>query len=152
MDTKKPTLINGGIAVDDRGALSFINEAEAALKNVKRFYIVENFSLDTLRAYHGHLKEAKIAYPVSGSAIIICVKFGDPKNPDKNAPLEKFVLSSKKPTLLYIPPGYANGIKFLELGTKMLFFSTFTIEDAKSDDYRFPADFWGEEIWKVESR
>ena len=41
-----------------------------------------------------------------------------------------------------IPAGYANGIKSLEEGSKLIVFSSNNLEDAKEDDYRFPADMW----------
>ena len=54
-------VINGSVSVDGRGAVSFANDFE--FKNVKRFYIVENFSNKIIRAFQGHLKEAD---PVMG--------------------------------------------------------------------------------------
>ena len=27
-----------------------------------------------------------------------------------------------------------------------------TLEEAANDDYRFPADYWGADVWNVESR
>ena len=144
------TLIKGGIAVDDRGSLSFVNDFD--FQNVKRFYSVKNFSKGTIRAFHGHLKEAKYAYVAKGSAIVACVKMTSPINPDKNEKVERFVLSDKNPGILHIPAGYANGFRILEEGTIIIFFSTSTLEEAKGDDYRFPYNYWGEDVWKVENR
>ena len=50
-------LINGGIAVDDRGQLSFVNDFD--FKDVKRFYMVENHEKGFIRAWHGHKKDVK---------------------------------------------------------------------------------------------
>ena len=44
----KPHMIPGGIAVDDRGALRFINDF--AFEGVKRFYCVTNHRAGTVRA------------------------------------------------------------------------------------------------------
>ncbi len=89
---------------------------------------------------------------LAGSAIAAAVHMDDTIHPNKDNEVHRFILSSRKPCLLEIPAGYANGFKALEPGTKVMFFSTSTLEDSKGDDYRFPADYWGTEIWEVENR
>lgn len=148
--SKKPEIIEGGIAVDDRGQLTFANDF--SFENIKRFYIVENFSTDTIRAFHGHERESKYALVVSGSAIIAAVHMDDKKTPNKGNQVFRYVLSARKPSILFIPSGYANGIRSLENNTKIIFFSTSSIEESKGDDYRFPHNYWGEDIWNVENR
>ncbi len=61
----EPTIIPGGVAVDDRGSVRFVNDFD--FKNVKRFYQVENHRVGFIRAWHGHLKESKYVYVVRGS-------------------------------------------------------------------------------------
>jgi len=139
-------ILQGGVATDDRGALSYLNVVPLA--NFVRMYLVENFTTDTVRAFHGHKIEEKAALVVAGSAIIVVAKMeldilGSP---------ERYVLSARNPRLLRIPAGYANGFRALEPGTKILFFSSTTIEQAKTDDYRYPYDQLGKEIWGVENR
>ncbi len=142
-----PEILRGGTAVDDRGTLAYLNVAP--LGNVVRLYMIENFSTGTIRAFHGHKIEEKFALVVSGSAIIVLAKMvveARLEDPDR------YVLSARNPQLLYIPAGYANGFRSLEPNTKILFFSSTTIEEAKTDDYRFPYDYFGKEIWEVENR
>ena len=143
-------LIQGGVAVDDRGCLTFANDFN--FYGVKRFYQVQNFSTSTIRAFHGHLKEAKYVYVAKGSAIVAAVELDDVKSPSKNKKVNRFILSDKKPQVLFIPPKYANGFRPLEEDTRILFFSTSSLEESKGDDYRFPVDYWGEEVWEVENR
>ncbi len=147
---KEPAAIKGGYAVDDRGALSFVNDFD--FKGVKRSYMVENFSLDTVRAFHGHKKEAKYVYVVSGSAIVAAVEMDDTEKPNKANKVYRFVLSARAPQILFIPEGYANGMRSLEENTRIMFYSTSSLEESKGDDYRFPHDYWGNEIWSVENR
>ncbi len=147
---QEPFIIDGGVAVDDRGSLFFANTFD--FKGVKRFYAVENFSTETIRAFHGHLKEAKYAFVIAGTAIVAAVKMDDTQNPNKGNKVNRFVLSDKKPSILYIPAGFANGFRFLSNTGKIIFFSTSTTEESKGDDYRFPADYWGKEIWEVVNR
>lgn len=145
-----PVLIAGALAVDDRGSVSFVNDFGFA--SVVRFYCVRPFSLTVIRAWHGHKKEGKYVYPVSGSAIVAAVPFDHDTTPDRSAKVQRYVLSAAKPSVLYIPPGYANGFRPLEDHTSMMFFSTSTLEASKGDDYRFPPDYWGSQVWEVENR
>jgi dTDP-4-dehydrorhamnose 3,5-epimerase len=146
----EPRLISGGVAVDDRGQLTFANEF--TFDKIRRFYMVENFSTEVVRAFHGHLKEGKCVFVVAGSALVAAVALDDPLHPSKEVKVHRFVLSERQPRILSIPPGYANGFRSLEPQTRLIFFSTATTDDAKQDDYRFPFDYWGEDVWKVSFR
>lgn len=143
-------LIPGGITVDDRGTLTFANDFN--FYGVKRFYQVKNFSTSTIRAFHGHLEEAKYVFVAKGSAIFAAVKLENIGSPSKNQNVNRFILSDKKPQILFIPPKYAHGFRPLENDTRIVFFSTSSLEESKADDYRFPSDYWGKEIWEVENR
>ena len=146
----KPTIIKGGFAIDDRGQVTFCNDFD--FKNVKRFYMVENFSTDTIRAFHGHLKEEKYIFLVSGAARVCVVKLDNVEKPNKENQVYRFILSAKDPSILHIPAGFAHGTRFLEKDTKMVVFSTLSLEESKNDDYRYPYDYWGKKIWEVENR
>ncbi|TXT64896.1 MAG: putative NAD-dependent epimerase/dehydratase [Promethearchaeota archaeon] len=148
--TKAFEIIKGGVAVDDRGTVSFANDFH--FYGVKRFYQVENFMNTTIRAWHGHKNEAKYVYVTKGSAIVAIVKIDNFKNPSKNQKIHRFILSDKNPQILFIPPGFANGFRSIEEDTRIIFFSTSTMEETQSDDYRFPADYWGNKVWEVENR
>ncbi|MFW9873603.1 MAG: NAD-dependent epimerase/dehydratase family protein [Candidatus Thorarchaeota archaeon] len=143
-------LITGGVAVDDRGTLNFANEFN--FYGVKRFYQVQNFNISTIRAFHGHMNEAKYVYVSKGSAIVAVVKLDNIKSPSKDQKVYRYILSDRNPQVLFIPPSHANGFKPLEEDTRIIFFSTSSLEESKGDDYRFPADYWGNEIWEVENR
>ena len=138
---KNVNLINGGCAVDDRGQVSFVNEFD--FEGVKRFYQVENHSRGFIRAWHGHKKEGKYVYVASGSALIGVVNI-------ETEELSKFVLSAKSPKVLWIPAGNYNGFKSLEENTKILFFSTSTLEESLGDDIRQDWDKWN--IWEEDYR
>jgi dTDP-4-dehydrorhamnose 3,5-epimerase-like enzyme len=142
-----PGIIPGGLAVDERGQIAFVNGF--SLENIRRFYMVENFSTDTVRAFHGHLKEGKYVFVASGTALVAAVPLDSPLEPSRDVKPCRFVLSGRQPRVLHIPAGYANGFRALEPGTRILFYSTATLEESMQDDYRFPHDYWGEEIWKV---
>ena len=141
-------VIAGGVATDDRGKLQFINGVD--FSKVKRFYIVSNHTPQFVRAWHCHLLEGKFITVVKGSAVIGAVKVDDVNNPDKNALVTREVLSENNPKVMYIPPGYANGAMTLTEDTRIMYFSTATLEESKTDDYRFSYDYWS--IWGVERR
>lgn len=148
--SKEPSIISGGLAIDDRGQTSFVNGF--SFDRVRRFYMVENFSTEMVRAFHGHLKEDKFVFVVSGSAIVAAVRFDAPAHPSTDIKPHRFVLSERQPRILHIPAGYANGFRTLETGTRIVFFSTATLEDSGKDDLRFPYDYWGPDVWKADFR
>ncbi len=141
-------LIKGGLAVDDRGTVSFVNGFD--FKDVKRFYAVENHRRGFIRAWHGHKNEAKYVLAVKGSALVCAVKIDDWENPSKDAEVKRFVLSEKSPAVLYIPAGHANGFMSLTDDAKLMFFSTSSLEESLNDDYRFDARYWNP--WEIEER
>ena len=144
----EPTLIEGGLAIDDRGSLSFVNPFD--FSGVKRFYLVSNHRAGFVRAWHAHKKEAKFVFVASGAAVVGAVKVDDWANPSKGLPVKRFVLSGDKPSILHIPAGYANGFMNLTEDARVFFFSTTTIEESKGDDYRFDARHW--DCWQVVER
>jgi len=141
---EEPKLFCGNIYLDDRGILSFVNNFDFSDKGIKRFYMVENFSKGFIRAWHGHRKEGKYVLVVSGT-----IKLGI-MNIETKQLKSIYTLSSREPKILYIPPGYSHGFKTLEKGTKIIFFSTSTLEESRGDDIRFP---WNEQnIWDEDYR
>jgi len=140
-------IIDGGIAVDDRGKLTFVNDFD--FKNVKRFYMVENHTEGFIRAWHAHKKEGKYVFVPSGNILIGLVKIDDWDNP-QNKDINIYILSAAKPQVLYIPPGYANGFMNLVKETKVIFFSTSTLKESMGDDIRYAWDKWN--IWEIEKR
>jgi dTDP-4-dehydrorhamnose 3,5-epimerase len=144
----EPELLRGGLAVDDRGEVAFVNEF--AFADVKRFYTVSNHAQGFVRAWHAHRNEGKYVLVVSGAALVCCVEIDDWDNPSADLDVKRFVLSERSPAVLRIPPGYANGFMTLSPDAKLLFFSTSTLEESLGDDVRFPARFW--DPWSVEER
>lgn len=135
-----PQIIQGGTHVDERGKLVFFNQFDMA--RVKRFYVIEPAGTSTVRAWQGHKKEEKWFYVISGSFKVVLVQPDDWERPSNELPTEEFELTASKPQVLYIPGGYANGFKSLEPVSKMMVFSSFTVEESKGDDYRYDKGRW----------
>jgi dTDP-4-dehydrorhamnose 3,5-epimerase len=141
-------LIEGGLAVDDRGQVSFVNGF--GFEGVQRFYAVSNHRQGFVRAWHGHRREGKFVFAAQGSALVAAVRVDDWEHPSRDLPVERFVLSARKPAVLWIPPGFANGFMSLTRDAVLLFFSTSTVEESRLDDVRFPARHW--DPWQAEER
>ena len=124
---KKIKLIDADLHVDNRGELIFCNNFD--MSKIKRFYNITNFSNPFIRAWHGHKYEDKYIMVTKGST---------------------FVLSDKKPKLLYIPRGHAHGYKTLLPDTRLTIFSTSTLKESIKDDFRYEAYYWNP--WTIKER
>jgi dTDP-4-dehydrorhamnose 3,5-epimerase-like enzyme len=148
MTLQKPLLIRGSNAVDDRGSLSFVNDF--AFQNIKRFYVVSNHRAGFVRAWHAHRREAKYVTVVEGAAVVCAVAIDDWDTPSRDAEVVRHILSAIQPAILFIPPGYANGFMSLTPDSKLLFFSTATLDESRSDDVRYDSRYWNP--WEVVER
>lgn len=157
---EEPTIIKGGIAVDDRGIVKFCNDF--TFDGVTRFYTLENHQVGYVRAWHGHKQEVKYCTVLKGSALICCVPLMDfdeqhdlttmGYDDTKVAPdIYRFVLSEHKPEVLRIPGGYCNGFMALTEDALIVHFSTFTMEQQHDDDVRYPASVF-QQAWEIEQR
>ena len=144
----RPEIIPGGVSSDDRGRVFFANGFD--LSSCRRLYFVENFSVGTVRAWHAHRHERKWVVPVSGAALACCVEIDDWESPSADAEVHRFVLDSSNPSVLSVPPGYANGAMSLTPNTKLLYLSDASLDSSLGDDVRFPARHW--DPWQVAER
>lgn len=140
INLKNYQLIKGGIFTDNRGCLFHVNDFD--MTPIKRFYTIENSPSYPIRAWQAHKRESKWFYAVKGSFLIGLVKPDDWENPSQNLKVEKIVLNETESKVLYIPPGYANGLKALEENSKLMVFSNFTIQEATTDNIKFDINTW----------
>ena len=137
---QKPQFIKGGIFSDHRGTLSYVNDF--LFEGVRRFYCIEHKSTETIRAWQGHQREPKWFYVVTGSFKIVTVRPDNWEQPGTDLPVEEFELSADQPGILFVPGGYANGLKALTPGSRLMVYSGFTVEESSNDDFRFDPDLW----------
>ena len=137
-------ILEGGVSVDDRGTVSFCNSLD--FKTIKRFYMVENFSTDTVRGMHGHMKEEKFVLAVSGAALFVVCPLTEAKVLARD--FEKIVVRGS--SILWLSAGLAHGFRCLVPDTRLMFFSTATLEESKADDFRFPV--YNRDLWKAMDR
>lgn len=142
-----PFLIPGGSSVDDRGKMKFINDLSCGLQPgvgmlVKRIYTIENHKPQLTRAWHAHKLEEKIMIVLKGVAVLSVVEVDDFNSPNRLSEVKRFVLNEGTPAALWVPSGWANGLRTLVQGTLILVLSSVTLEQAKTDDFRYPAGMW----------
>ncbi len=135
-----PIEINGSSFSDTRGKLHFFNTFD--MGEIVRLYEIVPSDIQTIRAWQGHQKEKKWLYCNAGAFVVHLIKLDNADNPSQDIPSEKFLLDAKKPMILEIPGGYANGFKAMEEESKLLVFSNFGLEESKKDDFRYPAEQW----------
>lgn len=143
-----PRIIEGELVTDDRGEVSFVNGFH--FEGVKRFYLVSNHKVGFVRAWHAHRREAKYVTVVQGAAVVAAVHIDNWEHPSKDAKVHRFVLSARKPSVLCVPSGYANGFMSLTRNCKIMFLSTATLEESLKDDVRYDARCW--DAWQIVER
>ena len=148
MNKEKPRIIHGGVAVDDRGIVTFCNDFNLQECGIKRFYTLQNHRRGFVRAWHGHIKEAKYITVLSGVAVVgVFWLFHGRRAPDD---VYRYTLYPNG-DILYIPPSYANGHMSLVDNTIVMHFSTVSMDETKGDDVRLPWDTVPG-VWEVEQR
>lgn len=136
----KPTLIQGDNFRDNRGQISFVNDFD--LTPVKRFYAIKHPDKSVVRAWQGHRQESKWFKCISGSFVVAWKKIDDFENPiDGNIP-DYVILKEDINSVLFIPPGYANGLKALEENSEIFVFSDHKLDESLDDKIRFDKDLW----------
>lgn len=145
---RTPELIDGIKFLDDRGTLIALHFPDYFAP--KRFYLVSNWQNGFVRAWHGHELESKLVLVAEGAGQISIVSLEDEKLNASNAIVQSYFLDASSSSAIYIPAGYANGMKSLTKNSKFLVFSDKTLEESKDDDIRFPYDYW--DVWEAKRR
>lgn len=139
-ENKYPRILKGGIHTDDRGQIFFVNDMK--FDTIERFYIINNSDENPLRAWQGHKIDNKYFYCIQGVIKVHYVKIDDWEFPSKNLKVESVVLSAAESNIFHIPEGFANAIESLEMGSKLISFSTLALDRTSEDDVRFESDMW----------
>lgn len=136
----KTTHLKGGTFSDERGILSFVNEFD--LSPVKRMYSIVHPDKSVVRAWQGHQQESKWFKCIKGRFVVAWKKIDDFSNPSPLPPPEHAILDSNQPEILFIPPGYANGLKALDVNSEIMVFSDYNLGESLDDKIRFDKDLW----------
>ena len=140
LSLQTPVLIEGGCHVDARGSLSFVNGFD--FQGVERFFWVHSAEAGVLRGWSGHQREHRWFSVVHGEVLVAVVRPDGWQSPSRDLPVTRFRLSAVCPQVLHVPPGHATGSLNLDPGAILLIFSSGTLDQSKTDDFRFPVDRW----------
>lgn len=133
-------IIEGGISVDGRGAISYVNGFD--MSDVKRFYVIHQNDTSVIRAWHGHQFEKKYFYVLEGSFTMALVAIDNWQNPSTSLTPEIFTISSEKSEVLCVPEGYASGIKANKPDSILMVYSNKLLPEAINDSWRYEKDLW----------
>lgn len=144
----KPIIERAPLHVDDRGSVycPFDHNGDGDVGLIKRTYVVQNWKVGMIRAWHGHRKGWTGMHVIHGAAKLVAVPIEDEGTglfaPGDSGDAVSVVLSDKNPGILWIPPGYFNGSITLVDNTKILVYSTLTFDEVKQDDVRGEVSHW----------
>lgn len=133
-------LIQGGKAKDNRGQIRFVNDFD--MSQVKRFYIIKNLDLETVRGWRAHRIEQRWFYVLSGSFTLDLVKIEDWGNVTADLPIERMIISAEDMQVVHFPAGYGTAFQALEEGAELLVYADHGIDHAPNDDYTWASDFF----------
>lgn len=106
------TIIKGGAVTDLRGIIRFVNDFDMGL--IKRFYIIENATLDIVRGWRGHAIEQRWFYALTGAFRLDTVKPDDWSAPSQHLPVDSLTLTSQESEILHVPSGYCTAIQSIQ--------------------------------------
>lgn len=132
--------IHGGMAEDHRGSIRFVNDFD--MTAVKRFYIIENKDIETIRGWRAHRIEQRWFYVLEGAFSLKTVRIDDWENPSPTLPVKEIILRAEDQRVIHVPVGYGTAFQALEPGSRLLVFADYSIEHAKEDDYTWPAEYF----------
>lgn len=135
----QPKIIKGNHYTDDRGTLFFNNDFNAL--GIKRVYIIENKSVDFVRAWQGHQIEQRWFSAVAGSFRIKLLKIDHWENPSRDLSVVEFIINSENLDVLHVPSGFLTSIEALEEKSKLLLFADYQLGEV-CDEFRFPSDYF----------
>lgn len=134
-----PKIIKGNSHTDLRGNLFYNNNFD--LSAIRRIYIIENKSIDFIRAWQGHKVEQRWFTASNGAFKIRLIKVDNWELPSEHLEAIEFNLNAEKLDVLHVPQGYISSIQSLQKGSKLLVMSDYLLGEI-SDEYRFDADYF----------
>lgn len=135
----KSNLISGNCHQDERGHLFYNNDFDLA--SIKRMYVIENHSVDFVRAWQGHKIEQRWFSAVQGRFKIQLIAVDNWETPCGNLPRIEYHLDSGKLDIFHIPAGCISSIQALEKKLKLVVVSDYHLGEINYD-FRYPTDYF----------
>jgi len=136
--------------VDDRGYLiEIIRATDPHFTKFGQVYLVGNFAKGVIRAFHKHNVLWDWFFISHGAAKFVLVD--DRADSPSYKEQEVFVISSRNPSLIVVPPGVYHGWMSLADDTQMISTASEVYNRENPDEVRIPPDSFGD-IWTVKGR
>jgi dTDP-4-dehydrorhamnose 3,5-epimerase len=136
--------------VDDRGYLiEIIRATDPHFTKFGQVYLVGNFAKGVIRAFHKHNVLWDWFFISHGAAKFVLVD--DRADSPSYKEQEVFVISSRNPSLIIVPPGVYHGWMSLADDTQMISTASEVYNRENPDEVRIPPDSFGD-IWTVKGR
>jgi dTDP-4-dehydrorhamnose 3,5-epimerase len=146
-DVKKIDLV---YHVDDRGYLTEILRAtDEHFTKFGQVYLVGDLTKGVIRAFHKHKVLWDWFFISHGAAKFVLVD--DRKNSPTYKNMDTFVLSTRGPGLLVVPPGVYHGWMSLEDDTQMISIASELYNRKSPDEERISPDSFGD-VWTVKGK
>lgn len=129
----------GGRFEDQRGVITYNNDID--LSPVKRIYTIENSELSFVRGWQGHKIERRWFCSARGRFEIAVVEIDNFEAPDPTLPVKKYIITDQELTYLALPPGYMTAIRALDVHSKLLVMSDFSLGEVQ-DEYRLDSNYF----------
>ena len=134
-----PILFSGNCHQDQRGQLYYNNNFDAT--NIKRMYVIENHSVDFVRAWQGHKIEQRWFCAVQGRFKIQLIAIDNWEKPNDSLPRLGYILKSETLDVLHVPAGYVSSIQALEEKSKLVVMSDYHLGEI-NDDFRYQMNYF----------
>lgn len=136
--------------VDDRGYLiEIIRATDPHFTKFGQVYLVGNFATGTIRAFHKHEALWDWFFISHGSAKFVLVD--DREDSPTYKEQDVYVVSSRNPGLIVVPPGVYHGWLSLEDDTQMISTASEVYNREEPDEVRIAPDSFGD-VWTVKGR
>tara|TARA_B100001287_G_C22533615_1_gene458595 strand:- start:185 stop:622 length:438 start_codon:yes stop_codon:yes gene_type:complete len=140
MNKLNPYIIKGKKYIDERGELEFYNDFD--MSQIKRVYFTSHFDIEVIRAWQGHTIESRWFCALKGCFQVKLIEIDNWKNPSDKLKVLDYELTSEKQEILYIPNGFVNGFKALEVNSKLMIMSNYKLNEIENDQIRFDKNKW----------
>ena len=138
------------VHADDRGYLvELVRKTDPFLRRFGQVYLVGDFTRGIVRAFHKHEVLWDYFFISHGSAKFVLVD--DRPNSPTYKKIDVFVIGSRNPSLLVVPPGIFHGWMSLEDDTQMVSVASEVYNREKPDEVRIPPDSFGD-LWTIKGR
>ena len=128
--------------IDERGyLLKFVRSTD--ISHFGELYLIGDWTSGIIRAFHKHEKMEEWFSVIKGSAKFVL--FDDRPESPQHGVLRYYILSARRPELLYVPTGVYHGHMALENETQTLAVASQPYDPAKPDEVRASYDSFGVE-------